>query len=209
MESYSSEVLWIVILGFILAFILAFAIGANDVANSFATSVGSGVLNLKQACYLASVFEIAGAILLGYKVSDTIRKGILDITLYKGAEKELMLGMLAVLIGCSAWLFIATFFSLPVSTTHSVVGSTVGFGLVARGTAGIKWSEIIVIALSWVVSPVMSGIISVAIYMLIYKFILKADRPFKAGLKALPIIWGVVLFINVLSITLDGSKCNL
>lgn len=72
MDPFSAEVLWIVILGFVLAFILAFGVGANDVANSFATSIGSGVLTFRQACYLASVFEIAGAILLGYKVSDTM-----------------------------------------------------------------------------------------------------------------------------------------
>lgn len=207
-DAYSTEVLWIVILGFIISFILAFGIGANDVANSFATSVGAGVLTLKQACYLASVFEIAGAILLGYKVSDTIRKGILDIELYKGSEKELMLGMLCALAGCAIWLLIATYFKLPVSTTHSIVGSTVGFGLVARGTESIKWGEIGIIAMSWVISPAMAGIISVAIYMLIYKFILKAKQPFKAGIKALPIIWGAVLLVNMLSITLDGSKCE-
>jgi sodium-dependent phosphate transporter len=142
MEPYLNDVLWIVIVAFIISFILAFAIGANDVANSFATSVGSGVLTLKQACYLATVFEMSGAILLGYKVSDTIRKGILDVSAYEGAEKELMLGMLATLAGCAIWLLIATFFKLPVSTTHSVVGATVGFGLVARGTSGIKWREI-------------------------------------------------------------------
>lgn len=205
-EAYSNDVLWIVIVAFIISFILAFGIGANDVANSFATSIGSGVLNLKQACYLASVFEIAGAVLLGYKVSDTVRKGILNIEAYSGHEKELMLGMLASLIGCAAWLLIATYFKFPVSTTHSIIGATVGFGLVARGIDGIKWREIGTIALSWIVSPVMAGLISVAIYLMFYKFILKANNPFEAGLIALPIIWGVVLFINVLSITLDGSK---
>ncbi|KAG5680165.1 hypothetical protein PVAND_009690 [Polypedilum vanderplanki] len=206
MEPYSNEVLWIVIVAFIISFILAFGIGANDVANSFATSIGSGVLTLKQACYLATVFEIAGAVLLGYKVSDTIRKGILDVTAYENAEKELMLGMLAALAGCAIWLLIATFLKLPVSTTHSIVGASVGFGLVARGADGIKWKEIITIALSWVISPLMAGIISVVIYMLFYRFILKAKNPFNAGLTALPIIWGVVVFVNVLSITLDGSK---
>lgn len=208
MEPYLDEVLWIVIVAFIVSFILAFAIGANDVANSFATSIGSGVLTIKQACYLASIFEISGAILLGYKVSDTVRKGILDITMYEGSEKELMLGMLATLVGCAIWLLIATYAKLPVSTTHSIVGATVGFGLVARGTSGIKWNSIITIALSWVVSPIMAGVISVAIYMLIYKFILKAQSPFNAGLAALPIIWGVVVFVNVISITFDGSKCK-
>lgn len=209
MEPYTDDVLWIVITAFIISFILAFAVGANDVANSFATSVGSGVLTLKQACYLATVFEISGAILLGYKVSDTIRKGILDITLYEGHEKELMLGMLATLGGCAIWLLIATYMKLPVSTTHSIVGSTVGFGLVARGSKGIQWGSIATIASSWLISPLLAGAISIAIYMLIYRYILKAKHPFEACLGALPIIWGIVVFINVIGITLDGSKCKI
>lgn len=206
MEPYFSEVLWIVILGFILAFILAFGVGANDVANSFATSIGSGVLTFRQACYLASIFEIAGAILLGYKVSDTMRKGILEVDEYVGNEQQLMYGMLSALAGCAIWLLIATYFKLPVSTTHSIVGATVGFGLVANGTKGIQGSKLLTIALSWIVSPVMSGLISVALFMVIHRFILKAERPFKAGLRALPIIYALTIFINVMSITFDGSK---
>lgn len=206
MEPYLAEVLWIVILGFILAFILAFGVGANDVANSFATSIGSGVLTFRQACYLASFFEIAGAILLGYKVSDTMRKGILDVNMYIGNEQQLMFGMLSALAGCAIWLLIATYFKLPVSTTHSIVGATVGFGLVANGTEGINVRQIVTIAASWVVSPIMSGLISVALFMVINRFILKSQRPFKAGLNALPLVYGLTIFINVLSITFDGSK---
>ena len=209
MEAYLVDVLWIVILGFFIAFILSFAVGANDVANSFATSVGSGVLTFRQACYLASVFEIAGAILLGYKVSDTMRKGILDVTMYEGNEKQLMLGMLSALIGCAIWLLIATWFKVPVSTTHSIVGATVGFGLVAHGTKGLNVKSLLKIVSSWVVSPISSGLLSIGIFMLISKFILKAKRPFKAGLVALPFIYAITVFINVLSITLDGSKCKL
>lgn len=139
MEAYSSDILWLVIVGFIIAFILAFGVGANDVANSYGTSVGSGVLTFRQACILATIFETAGAILLGYKVSDTMRKRILDVTLYEGAEKELMLGMLSALTGSAVWLLVATYFKLPVSTTHSIVGSTVGFSLVSRGTDGLNF----------------------------------------------------------------------
>lgn len=205
MEAYLDSVLWIVIVAFIVSFVLAFGIGANDVANSFATTIGADVLTLKQACFLASIFEVSGAILLGYKVSDTIRKGILDITLYEGAEKELMLGMLASLASCAIWMLIATFFKFPVSATHSIVGATVGFGLVSRGTQGIQWSTIVSISLSWIISPLLAGIISVVIYLLIYKFVLRAQSPFSAGLIALPIIWGIVIFVNVLGITLEGS----
>lgn len=139
MDVYSPDILWLVVAGFVVSFILAFGVGANDVANSYGTSVGSGVLTFQQACILATIFETSGAILLGYKVSDTMRKGILDVALYEGAEKELMLGMLAALAGSAAWLLIATYFRLPVSTTHSIVGSTVGFSLIARGTQGLNF----------------------------------------------------------------------
>lgn len=208
MDPYSVEVVWIVVLGFIIAFIVAFGVGANDVANSFATSVGSGVLTFRQACYLASVFECAGAILIGYKVSDTIRKGILDIEVYEGHEKQLMLGMLAALIGSAVWLLVATYFKLPVSATHSVVGATVGFGLVAQGAEGLQYMQLVTIAISWVVSPLLSGAISVALFLIIHFLVLKAKNPFKAGLISLPVIYGVAIFINILSITWDGSKCK-
>ncbi|XP_055377270.1 sodium-dependent phosphate transporter 1 [Condylostylus longicornis] len=206
MDPYSTEILWIVILGFIIAFILAFGIGANDVANSFGTSVGSGVLSLRSACLLATVCEIAGAVLIGYKVSDTMRKGILEVTLYEGHENELMLGCLAALASSAVWLLVATFLKLPISGTHSIVGSTIGFSLAARGTQGLKWSKLGTVVGSWFISPVLSGLVSVILFLAINKFILRAKDPLKNGFLSLPVFYGVTVFINIISIVLDGPK---
>lgn len=206
MEPFSPDILWLVILGFVIAFILAFGIGANDVANSFGTSVGSGVLTIRQACWLATICEVSGAVLIGYKVSDTMRKGILDVEMYKGTETELMLGCLSALGSSALWLLVATFFKLPISGTHSIVGSTIGFSLVARGMQGLKWSTLGTIIGSWFISPVLSGMMSVTLFWCIRKFILNAKNPLKAGLWALPMFYGVTLAVNVFSIVHDGPK---
>lgn len=138
----SEEYLWIVILAFVVSFIVAFGVGANDVANSYGTSVGSGVLTFRQACILATFFETAGAVLLGYKVADTMRKKVVDVTIYQDDEITLMYGMLSALFGSGIWLLIATFLRVPVSTTHSIVGATVGFSLVAKGTNGLNVKQL-------------------------------------------------------------------
>ncbi|KAH8258782.1 hypothetical protein KR038_009388 [Drosophila bunnanda] len=206
MESFSPDLLWMVVIGFMIAFILAFGIGANDVANSFGTSVGSGVLTIRQACVLATICEISGAVLIGYKVSDTMRKGILEVGLYEGAEEVLMLGCVAALASSAVWLLVATFLKLPISGTHSIVGSTIGFSLVARGVQGLKWSTLGTIVGSWFISPVMSGIVSILLFLAIRRFILRAQEPLKAGFRSLPIFYGVTFFINVISVVLDGPK---
>lgn len=90
--------LWMLILGFIIAFILAFSVGANDVANSFGTAVGSGVVTLKQACILASIFETVGSVLLGAKVSETIQKGLIDVKMYNSSQ-ELVAGSVSAMFG--------------------------------------------------------------------------------------------------------------
>jgi phosphate/sulfate permease len=94
-----TDYMWLLIVGFIIAFILAFSVGANDVANSFGTAVGSGVVTLRQACILATIFETVGSVLLGAKVSETIRKGIIDVDMYNGSEHMLMAGSVSAMFG--------------------------------------------------------------------------------------------------------------
>lgn len=206
LDASTGNLLWILVVGFILAFFLAFGVGANDVANSFGTSVGAKVLTLRQACILATIFEILGAVLIGYKVSDTVRKGILDVSMYEGAPKDLMLGNLAALGGSAIWNILATAFSLPISGTHSIVGAVVGFSLVARGLRGIRWWELGKIVLSWFISPVLSGIVSAVLYMLIQFLILRKEKPLEPGLRSLPFFYGFTLFVNVFSVVHDGPR---
>ncbi|XP_066300042.1 sodium-dependent phosphate transporter 1-like [Branchiostoma lanceolatum] len=199
------DLLWAVIVGFIIAFVLAFAVGANDVANSIGTAVGAKVLTLRQACVLASVFELLGAILVGAKVSDTIRKGIVDVSVFNGTEEKLMFGNVAALSGSGVWLLVATFARLPVSTTHSIVGATVGYTLVAAGPKGINWPQIGLIVGSWVISPLLSGLITSAFFKFVEFFILRKDQAAELGLKLLPGFYVFTMIINLFSIFYTGA----
>ncbi|XP_015930355.1 sodium-dependent phosphate transporter 1-A isoform X2 [Parasteatoda tepidariorum] len=206
MEPFSSDVLWVLILGFIVGFFLAFGVGANDVANSFGTSVGSKALSLRQACILATIFEVLGSVLMGYRVSDTVRKGIFDTEMYSEFEKELMLGFLAALIGSAIWNIVATFFRWPISGTHSIIGAVVGFSLVARGFMGIKWTMLGQIVASWFLSPVLSGFISSALFLVLKKLVLTKDDAIERGYLSLPFFWGITVFINLFSVVHNGPK---
>jgi len=196
--------LGVLIAGFVVSFVLAFGIGANDVANSMGTSVGAKVMSLRTACYLATVMEISGSVLIGYKVSDTIRKGIVSPDVYEGHPEEFMLGNLSALGASAIWLILATFLKMPISGTHSIVGSVLGFSLVARGTDGIDWWKLGSIVGSWFVSPVLSGLVSGAIFFGINRFIIRKEDAITPGLRSLPIFYGVTIFINLISILLDG-----
>ncbi|PAV76472.1 hypothetical protein WR25_11618 isoform A [Diploscapter pachys] len=134
-----SSVLWALIVGVILAFLLGAGMGANDVSNAFGTSVGSKVVTVIQAYILATIFETLGAVLVGWSVTDTMRKGIIDTSLYSNDAMELLVGQVAILGGCAAWLMLATALHMPVSTTHSLMGATLGFSLTRKGFQGVQW----------------------------------------------------------------------
>uniref|UniRef100_A0A8C5LVD6 Phosphate transporter n=1 Tax=Leptobrachium leishanense TaxID=445787 RepID=A0A8C5LVD6_9ANUR len=198
------EYLWMVIVGFIIAFVLAFSVGANDVANSFGTAVGSGVVTLRQACILASIFETVGSVLLGAKVGETIRKGIIDVNLYNDTIDLLMAGEVSAMVGSAAWQLIASFLKLPISGTHCIVGSTIGFSLVAIGTHSVQWMQLVKIVASWFISPLLSGMMSAGLFFLIKFFILNKEDPVPNGLRALPLFYAATIAINVFSIFYTG-----
>jgi phosphate/sulfate permease len=134
----------ILIITVIAGLYMAWTIGANDVANAMGTSVGSGALTLTAAIVLAGIFEFTGAVLVGTNVTQTISKGIIEVSRFDpggefGARGPyiLALGMLSALVAAAAWLHLATHFGLPVSTTHSIVGAVVGIGLVSFGWRGV------------------------------------------------------------------------
>ncbi|XP_055470348.1 sodium-dependent phosphate transporter 1 [Psammomys obesus] len=197
--------LWMLTLGFIIAFVLAFSVGANDVANSFGTAVGSGVVTLKQACILASVFETVGSALLGAKVSETIRKGLIDVEMYNSTQDLLMAGSVSAMFGSAVWQLVASFLKLPISGTHCIVGATIGFSLVAKGQEGVRWSELIKIVMSWFVSPLLSGIMSGILFFLVRAFILRKADPVPNGLRALPVFYACTIGINLFSIMYTGA----
>ncbi|GMR56753.1 hypothetical protein PMAYCL1PPCAC_26948, partial [Pristionchus mayeri] len=202
---FQSQTLWALIVGSILAFVLGFGMGANDVANAFGTSVGSRAVTIIQAYILASIFETLGAVLVGYSVTDTMRKSVVDTSIYNDTPKELMYGQVATLGGCAAWLIIATVFSLPVSTSHSIVGATLGFTLVCHGFEGVVWKKIIQIVISWFLSPILSGSIASILYILTDHLVLRRKNPLEMGLLLLPIFYFFCLAINCFMILYDGS----
>ncbi|KAJ8020189.1 Sodium-dependent phosphate transporter 1-A [Holothuria leucospilota] len=201
-----SDVVWILIVGFLIAFVLSFAVGANDVANSFGTSVGANVLSLRQAFCLATIFETLGAVLLGSAVAKTISAEVVNLSLYNSTPEVLMVGQLAVLTACAVWLLIATALKLPVSTTHSIVGAMVGFQLVTVGTSGVQWRYLFYIAGSWIISPILAGGFAAFLNFILLYTIVKKEDPFHSGLKTLPAWYGVVILVNALSILLSAQN---
>jgi len=180
---------------------MAWNIGANDVANAMGTSVGSGSLTLKQAVFLAAILEFSGAFFFGSHVSKTIQEGIVNSEIFIDTPLTLVFGMLASLIGAGVWLQIASYYGLPVSTTHSIVGAIIGFGIVVGGVDAIYWDNVAFIATSWILSPLLGGALSYVIFSFLRQQIFYNAHPLDATKKFLPpfvfIVGGVISFILV------------
>ncbi len=189
--SYHHTLLFIIATFFGL--FMAFNIGGNDVANSFGTSVGAGTLTIPQALAVAAIFEVSGAMIAGGEVTKTIRKGIVDLSSMNVEPMQFVYIMMAALLAAALWLLYATKKGYPVSTTHSIIGGIVGssitLGIVLEGSGSafalVHWDKIGTIALSWVLSPLLGGIVSYLLFYYIKHHILKYNEEADAQLKAI------------------------
>lgn len=176
---------------------MAFNIGANDLANAMGTSVGSKALTPKRAVILAAILNFTGAVLVGSRVTETVRKGIIDVGSIGEGDPNwtIISGMLAALLSAALWVTIATYFKMPVSTTHSIVGAIAGFGIAAGGVSIVNWGVMAKIAASWVVSPLVGAAIAFIAFVLLRRLILNHDHPFEQTLLYAPWLVGLVFFV--------------
>lgn len=205
---YKGLITW----AFFWAFLDAFTIGANDVANAFANAVGSGSVTHRQACLIACFCELIGVVALGSQVTDTIRKKMVHVKYFKTDPYVLALGMSMVNVGSGLWVLAATFLSMPVSTTHAVVGATLGVGIAAFGWEGVVWSKPPIggfagVVASWFISPVLSGTLAAIFYMSVKVLVLQyeKDQALRKGIQLMPVymffafgtIWGFMFMKGI------------
>lgn len=194
----------LILLACIFGFFMAWGVGANDVANAMGTSVGSKAITLKQAILIAMVFEFLGAYLAGGAVTATIRSGIIDAGAMVDTPHYLVYGMLSALLAAGIWLLIASVVGWPVSTTHSIVGAIVGFAAVGIGPEFVKWDKMTHIVASWVVSPLMAGTISFALFRSVQYLILDTDDPFTRAKRYIPVYMFLVGFMISMVTVIKG-----
>jgi PiT family inorganic phosphate transporter len=196
----------ILALAILFGLYMTWGIGANDVANAMGTSVGSGAITVRQAIVIAAIFEFVGAFLAGGHVTSTIRKGIIDPAYIADDPATLVLGMLAALLAAGIWLMIASLRGWPVSTTHSIVGAIVGFAVAGIGIDSVNWGKIGQIVASWVVSPVLGGLIAYILMMSIRRLILNTEHPFLSAKRWAPVYIFLVGFVISLVTLFKGLK---
>ncbi|MFT6219217.1 MAG: PiT family inorganic phosphate transporter [Cycloclasticus pugetii] len=171
-----------------------------------ATSVGSKAITIKQAVIIAAIFEFSGAILAGGQVTSTIRKGIVDVSDLGATPEILIFGMLAALLAAGTWLLVASFKGWPVSTTHSIVGSIVGFAIVGMSMDAVYWGKLGTIVMSWVTSPLLAGAISYMLFRSVQTIILDTEKPFENAKRYVPYYVFLVGFMLTLVTIMKGLK---
>ncbi|GAJ75720.1 probable low-affinity inorganic phosphate transporter [Vibrio sp. JCM 18905] len=196
----------LIIVAAIFGFMMAIGIGANDVANAMGTSVGSKALTVKQAIIIAMIFEFAGAYLAGGEVTDTIRKGVIETSLFASQPDVLVYGMMSALLAAGTWLLLASYMGWPVSTTHSIIGAIIGFACVSVGTEAVDWGGSVQgIVGSWIITPVISGFFAYVIFVSAQRLIFDTENPLFNAKRFVP----VYMFITTMVIALVTIKKGL
>jgi len=191
--------LWFLAVAAAVGAYMAMNIGANDVANNLGPAVGSGVITLGWAIFIAAVFEALGATIAGGEVVDTIKGGIINPAAIEDPQQFIWL-MLAALLAGAVWLNVATSLGAPVSTTHSIIGAVMGAGIAAGGWGLVNWGTIGAIVGSWVLSPVLGGVIAMAFLYVIKRTITYQADMTRAASRVVPVLlalmgWAFVTFM--------------
>lgn len=195
-----------VVLAALFGLFMAWGIGANDVANAMAPAVGSRSITIRQAVIIAAIFEFSGAVLAGGGVTSTIRKGIVDASLFAATPDLLVFGMLASLLAAGTWLLVASKYGWPVSTTHSIVGAVTGFAVAALGMNAVQWPQLGKIVMSWFISPVLAGVIGLTLFISVQRLILERENPLTAARRYAPLYIFMSGFFIALVTLLKGIK---
>ena len=199
------HLLWVVILESCLAAFTACGIGANDVANCFGTSVGLKSLKLRQAVVIAVFAEFLGAFLMGSNVTKTVGKNIVPPKHFVDHPEFIMIGMFCADFATGLWLAVATYSNLPVSTTHSIIGALVGFGLASKGWNVVGWETVWKVVLSWFTAPLSSGAVAAILFWLLRRFILRHTNSFGRALRLYPVLCVFTLWINLFFLMYKGT----
>ena len=185
---------------------MAMNIGANDVANNVGPAVGSKAMTMGWAIVIAMVFEAGGAFIAGGEVVSTIKKGIIDINAFGEDTDRFLWAMMSALLAAALWLNLATMARAPVSTTHSIVGGVMGAGIAAAGFDIVNWNTMAKIASSWVISPVIGGVIAASFLLAIKKTIIFKDDKLSASYRWVPFYVAVMAWAFVTYLVLKGLK---
>ena len=185
---------------------MAMNIGANDVANNVGPSVGAKALSIGGAIIVASIFEAMGALVAGGDVVGTIKKGIISPDAFGGDPMIFVYAMSAALLAAALWLNLATWLKAPVSTTHSIVGGVLGAGIAAGGFAIVSWGTMGKIVASWVISPVLGGLIAASFLYIIKSQIIYKEDKLEATKKVVPVLVSIMTAAFLTYLTLKGLK---
>lgn len=183
---------------------MTWGIGANDLANIMSTTMGSKAISVRTAIIIAIVFEISGAFLGGNGVTDTIRGGIIDPVMLRKTPELFIYGMLSVLMAGAVWMTMASFMGMPVSITNAIVGALVGVGAIMLGVNYVHWHEVAYIAVSWISSPTIAGVIAFLLFISIRRTILAVENPLQAAERLVPIYLFSVGIVLAMMTALKG-----